>query len=215
MCPPVPRSTSRFPNALQPLTTPPRLTSSTRLPLIGGRVEELPRLTDARVVDHDVGHAVLGAHLVGEPFDGFGVRHVKHVRVRDTAALDDLGGGVLDARLVDVADDQFGACAGEGQRGLPADAAARAGDRHQRVAEVVALAADLCAQQRPTGGLALEEVDKFADGGSQHLRMRHRRPVAGVDVAPPQPRHPAGQVVEAVRPHHRVLGADDQLHRAR
>ena len=79
------------------------------LPLFGGRVEELPRLTDARVVDHDVGHTVLGTHLVGEPLDGFGVGHVEHVRVRDTAALDDLGRGVLDARLVDIADDQFGA----------------------------------------------------------------------------------------------------------
>ena len=115
------------------------------LPLLGRGVQELPRLTDARVVDHDVGHTVLGAHLVGEPFHRFGVGHIDDVRVRDTAPLDDLGGGFLDGRLVDVADDELGARTREGQRSLPSNAAARAGDRHQRVAEVVALAADLCA----------------------------------------------------------------------
>ena len=62
-----------------------------------------------------------------------------------------------------------------------------------------ALAADLRAQQRPGRGLALDEVDQLGDRRGQHLRMRERRPVARLDVAAPQPRHPAGQVVVAVR----------------
>ncbi len=156
---------------------------------------------------------MLGAHLLGEPFDGVGVGHVEHIGVRSPAALGDLRGGVLDGGLVDIADDELGALAREFQRGLPADAAARTGDRHQRVAEGLALAADLRPQQRPARGLALEVVDQLLDGGGQHLRMRHRRPVARVDVTTPQPRHPSRQVVESVRPHNGILRADDQLHR--
>ena len=34
----------------------------------------MPRLTDACVVDDDVGHAVLSGHLICEPLHGFGVR---------------------------------------------------------------------------------------------------------------------------------------------
>ena len=136
------------------------------LPLIGGGVEELACLANARVVHHDVGHAVLGAHLLGEPFDGFGVGHIEHVGVRSPAALDDHRGGVLDGGLVDIADDELGALARECQRGLPADAAARAGDRHQRVAEGLALAADLRPQQRPARGLALEVVDQLVDAAA-------------------------------------------------
>lgn len=117
------------------------------LPLVGGRVEELSSLTHACVVHHDVGDAVLGAHLGGELFDGVGVGHVEHVRVGHTAALSDLGRGVLGAAFVDIADDQFGAFPGERKRGGPADAAARPGDRHQRVVERVALAADLGPQK--------------------------------------------------------------------
>ena len=75
-------------------------------------VEEEPGLAHAGVVDHDVGHAVLGTHLLGEPLDGVGVGDVDGVGVRDAAAGGDLRGGVLDAGLVDVADHHFGAFAG-------------------------------------------------------------------------------------------------------
>ena len=95
-------------------------------------------MPDAGVVDDDVGHAVLGADLLGEPFDGLGVGDVEGVRVRDATARGDLRGGVLDTGLVDVADHQFGALAGELQRGRTTDAAARSGHGNQCVAEIFA-----------------------------------------------------------------------------
>ena len=40
-------------------------------------------MTDSRVVDHDVGHAVLGGHPLGELLDGVGIGDVKGVGVRN------------------------------------------------------------------------------------------------------------------------------------
>ena len=96
---------------------------------------------------------MLGADLLREPFDRVGVRNVKGVGVRHAAACGDLRRGVLDTCLVDVADHHLGALAGEGERGLTTDAAARAGDGNQCVAEVFAGTTDLRAQQRPARGL--------------------------------------------------------------
>ena len=81
--------------------------------------------------------------------------------MRDAAARGDLRGGLLDAGLVDVADDHLGALAGERERRFAADAAARTGHRNQRVAEVFARTADLRAQQRAARRLTLEVVDEF------------------------------------------------------
>ena len=98
---------------------------------------------------------------LGEPLDRFGVGDVEGVGVRDTSAGGDLRGGLLDPRLVDVADDHLGTLAGERQRGLAADAAARPGDGNQCVAEVFASTSDLRPQQRATRRLALEVVDQL------------------------------------------------------
>ena len=96
---------------------------------------------------------MLGAHPLGELLDGVGIGDVNGVGVRDAAAGGDLRGGLLDGGLVDVADHHFGALAGERQRGLAADAAARAGHGNQCVAEIFARTADLRTQQRPARGL--------------------------------------------------------------
>ena len=147
-------------------------------------------MPDAGVVDHDVGHPVLGAHLLGEPFDGVGVGDVEGVGVRDATARGDLRGGVLDAGLVDVADHHLGALAGERQRGRTADAAARAGHGNQCVAEVFAPTADLRAQQRPARGLALEVVDELVHGPRDRCGCDIGDQWPALDVAAPQPRHP-------------------------
>ena len=164
-------------NDRQPLTTPPRLMSSTRSNCSAGVSRKTPAWPIAGVVHHDVGHAVLGADLARRTARPRRRRTTSSgVGVRDAAARGDLRGGVLDAGLVDVADDHLGALAGERQRGLAADAAARAGHRHQRVAEVFALAADLRAQQRPARRLAVQEVDELGD--------RVARAPAGATSAP-------------------------------
>jgi len=103
-------------------------------------------MTDSRVVDHDVGHAVFGGHPFGELLDGVGIGDVKGVGVRNPASGGDLRGGVLDACLVDIADHHFGALTGERQSGRAADAAAGAGHGNQCVAEVFARTADLRTQ---------------------------------------------------------------------
>ena len=120
------------------------------------------------------GSAVFGTDPLGERLDRVGVGHVEHVGVRDTAARGDLGGGVLDGGLVDVAHDHLGALAREGERGLAADSAAGAGDRHQRVAEVLARPSDLRAQQRAARRLALGQVGEVMHRGRHHLWVRHR-----------------------------------------
>ena len=42
-------------------------------------------MPDACVVDNDVGHAVFGADLLCEPFDGFGVSDVEGIALRRAA----------------------------------------------------------------------------------------------------------------------------------
>ena len=110
---------------------------------VARRIEEQPGMTHPCVVDHDVGHAVFGAHPLGELLDGVGVGDVEGVCVRHAAARDDLRGGLLDGGLVDVADHQFGTLARERQRGRATNAAARAGHGNQCVAEVFARTANL------------------------------------------------------------------------
>ena len=106
---------------------------------------------------------------LGEPLDGVGIGDVKGVGVRDPTAGGDLRGGLLDRGLVDVADHHFGALAGERQRGLAADAAARAGHGNQCVAEVFARTTDLRAQQSPARRLALEVVDELVHRLRDHV----------------------------------------------
>ena len=168
-------------------------------------------MSDAGIVDHDVGDTVFGAHPLGESLDGIGIRDVKGVGVCDAAARSYLGGGVLDAGLVDIADHQLGALTGEGQRRLATNAAAGSGHRNQCVTEVFARTADLSAQQLTRRRLAAKGVDELLDGLREHLRVRHRRPVTSLDIAPPQPRDPLLEVVVDVRSHERVLGVDDDL----
>jgi hypothetical protein len=170
-------------------------------------------VSDAGIVDHDVGDAVLRTHLLGEPFDGVGVRDIEGVRMRDATARGDLGGGVFDTGLVDVADHDLGPQPGELQRRGAADAAARARDGNQCVTEVFARTPDLGAQQSPARRLPAEEVDEFTDRLSQHLRVGERRPVSGVHVASPQPCNPVAGVVIHTRQHELVLGVHDDLHR--
>ena len=128
------------------------------------------------------GTPCVGAHLVGELLDGVGVRDVEGVGVRDAAAGGDLRGGVLDAGLVDIADHHFGALAGERQRGLATDAAARAGHGNQSVAEVFARTPDLCPQQSRGRRLSVEDSRRaHRTDLAIVVRMRHRRPVARLE----------------------------------
>ena len=121
-------------------------------------------MTDAGVVDDDVGNAVLGTDLIGEPFDRVCVGDVEGVRMCDAAACGDRRGGLLDSGLVHVADHDLGTLSGKRQRSRTADAAARSGNGNQCVAEIFAPTADLRAQQRPARGLTLEEVDELVHG---------------------------------------------------
>src|SRR6202011_4111936 len=121
--------------------------------------------------------------------------------------------GLTHADLIDIAGHNFGALTREFDRGGPPYSAARAGDRHQHIAERFARLAHLRTPHRPAGRPALGYVDHFGDRAGQHLRMRERRPVAGLDVAAPKSGHPAGFVVVTVRADPPILGVDDDLHR--
>jgi hypothetical protein len=96
-----------------------------------------------------------------------------------------LSGGLLDAGLVDVADHQFGTLAGERERGLAANTAPRAGERNQCVTEGFARPSELRPKQLPARRPTVEVIDEFDEGLRQDVRMRHRHPVARLDVAPP------------------------------
>ncbi|CNV20531.1 Uncharacterised protein [Mycobacterium tuberculosis] len=111
--------------------------------LLSRGVQEPTRLADAGVVDDNVGDPVFGADPLGECLDRLGVGHVEHIGVRDATTCGDLGGGVLDGGLVDVADNDLCTLTSKGERGLAADSAARPGNRHQRVTEVPAGPSDL------------------------------------------------------------------------
>ncbi len=178
-------------------------------------VQESPGRPDPGVVDHDVGHAVRGADLLGEAFDGVGVGDVQRIRVRHATAVANPGYGRRSARRVDIADQHLRTLGGEcARRGLP-DAAGRAGDRNEHVAEGFPRPTHLRAQQRPAGRLAIEISNQLVGGAGYHLGVRHRRPMAGADIAAPQPRHPPRGVVVDMGPDEVVLGVDQQLHRNR
>ena len=213
MWPPVPRSTSRRANDRQPLTTPPRLMSSTRSYSSAGVSRKRPAWPTPALFTTMSGTPCSAQTRSANRSTASASETSSGVGVRDPAARGDLGGGVLDAGLVDVADHQFGALTGEGERGLATDTAARAGHGNQCVAEVFALDDRPVRVAAPGWRLAVQKVDEFGHRPRQHLRVRHRRPVAGLDVAAPQPRHPVVGVVVDIRPHERVLGVDDQLHR--
>ena len=155
-----------------------------------GRVSRNPGHPDARVVDHDVGHTVRALHTSSaKRSTASGVGHVQHIGVRDAPMRGDPIRRLLHRGLVDIADDQFGAVARERQRKSPADAAAGARHRNQHVAERFSRPTYFGAQGT-AGKLALEVLGQLGDGGCQHLGMGERRPVPGLDVAPPQPWHP-------------------------
>ena len=141
------------------------------VPLLRRGVDEPARVADACVVHHDVWHSVFIAHLVGERLDSIGVGHVQCVRVRDAALRRNAFRGLPHADLIDIAGHHFGALTREFDRGGPAYSAARAGDRHQHIAERFPRLAHLRAPHRPAGRPALGDVDHFGDRGGQHLRM--------------------------------------------
>ncbi len=163
------RWTSRRAKARQPLTTPPRLTSSTRSKRSGGVSRNRPACPIPALLTTMSGTPWVGADLFGERLDRVGVGHIENVRVRNPAAGVDPRGRVLDGGLVDIADDDLGAFGGERQRGFPADAAARPGHRHQGVGEAVAATTELRTQQRAAGLLAFGQVDEFVHRSSPAL----------------------------------------------
>ena len=206
MCPPVPRSTRRLANARQPLTTPPRLTSSTRSHSSAGVSRNSPGLPDTRVVDHDVGHAVFGAHLVGERVDRWRRRTrpaCTGAQYHRAAAMSFAVCRTLESSMsltTTSAPSRANSSAIARPMPLPAPVTDTSVSPNGSRAP-----ADLARNMRPRlAGRPARTSTSSADRSGQHLRVRQRRPVPGLDVAAPQPRNPAGLVVKAVRPHERI-----------
>ena len=193
MCPPVPRSTSRCRKCPAAVDHTAEVDVEHPVPLIGGRVQELSGLADAGVVDHDVGHAVLRADLVGEPLDRLGVgrrragRRARRRRARRSRAAVSFTLASSMSLTTSSAPSRANASAVSRPMPLPAPVT------ETSVSPKYSRGRPTCARSSARlGGLPVEVVDEFADRPRQHLRMRHRRPVPGLDVAAPQPRHPIG-----------------------
>src|SRR5262249_25137968 len=91
---------------------------------------------DARVAHHDVDAAHRVERGVAQVLDVGILRHVAvHAEIPPTQRLD-LGTTLVDARVVDVGDDDVGATARELERSRSADAAGSAGDHRDRAIDL-------------------------------------------------------------------------------
>ncbi|SKS40502.1 Uncharacterised protein [Mycobacteroides abscessus subsp. abscessus] len=100
-------------------------------PVLLLQIKETPADHDARVVHQDIGHAVLGPHLFGEPFPCGRIGDIELEGHRPVAfTMDDLR-CLLGRRQVDVGGHHLRPALGELDRDGSPDAAAGAGHHHK------------------------------------------------------------------------------------